>query len=62
FSHETLARVQATRHAWQSRITTLEEVMNLPKLIVDDAKRAKEKLEELNRAELQQKSDTPAAS
>jgi hypothetical protein len=62
FSHETLARAQASRLAWAERIRTLEEVIALPSQIVDDAKRAKEKLVELNRAESNEKSDSPAAS
>jgi hypothetical protein len=62
FSYETLALAQATRLAWGARIDALNEVIALPSQIVDDAKLAKEKLEELNRAGLQQKSTDPSAS
>ena len=62
FSHENLARIQSARRDWHSRITTLEEVMNLPKQIVDDAGKAKEKLKALNHAETNEKSSGPAAS
>ena len=62
FSHENLARIQSARRDWHSRITTLEEVMNLPKQIVDDACKAKEKLKALNHAETNEKSSGPAAS
>lgn len=62
FSHEGLARVQATRLTWGSRIRTLEEVMALPAQIVDDAQAAEKTLKALKRAESEEKSDSSAAS
>jgi BMFP domain-containing protein YqiC len=62
FSPEALANAQAARLTWATRVSTLEEIMGLPQQIVDDAKKAQEKLEELNRARTQEKSDSAAAS
>lgn len=62
FSHEGLARVQAARRALHARIFTLEEVIDLPRQIIDDGQKAKEKLEALNHAGLQEKSAGSAAS
>jgi hypothetical protein len=59
FSHTALARAQAARLVWAERIRTLDEVIALPAQIVDDAKVAKGKLEELKRAESEGK-PTPA--
>ena len=62
FSHAELAHTQAIRRAWDMRIQTLSEVMALPVEIIDNSEKAKERLESLNHAESQEKSDAPATS
>lgn len=62
FSHAVLAETQASRLAWQARIQALHEVMDLPNQIIDDSKRAEQKLEELKRAESQEKERSAESS
>ena len=62
FSHEGLSHVQAIRRGWFVRIATLDEVMDLPGQIIDDAQKAEELLNALKHAESEEKTDSSAAS